>query len=86
MKAGPVTVKLSAKGEEFADGSAIEVGGANYHFRFEPGKSLEVTRVLDWERVLSKERVAGEPMFELVTEAAPEQAESAGEEARPKRR
>jgi hypothetical protein len=60
-----VEVKLSEAGERFAAGAPVGLGGGNYHFRFEPGKSQRVTRAGDWNRVLSREMVEGEPMFEL---------------------
>lgn len=70
-----VRVKLSAKGEAFANGTPVRivagpsrVGGA---YEFQPGETKEVTKALDWA-VLSTQMIDGEPMFEVVTAAAKE--------------
>jgi hypothetical protein len=65
MESDFVEVKLSARGEEIADGAPMTVAGPNYHFVLEPAKTQRVTRAFDWEKVLSKLHRDGELLVEL---------------------
>jgi hypothetical protein len=61
-----VNVRLNELGEKLAGGSPMVLTGSKHSFTFKAGESQPVTRVLEWERVLSKEHHDGEPIFELV--------------------
>lgn len=60
-----VWVKLSAKGQQIADGHKLTVAGAVYQFTFEPGVPQKVTRAFDWGAVLQHSHHEGEKLFEL---------------------
>lgn len=64
-----VTVRLSAKGEEVAQGGEIRLVGGNFDLTFRSGEEQEVTRAFEWGVVLSRELRDGEPMFEIAGEA-----------------
>ena len=62
-----VKVRLTAHGAKLAgDGVLRVIDRAT--FEFTAGEVKEVTRAVDWQLVLSKQFIDGEPLFELVTE------------------
>lgn len=74
-----VEVQLTEHGRKVANGSPLTIcAGHVYEFTFKPENDykLEVTRVLDWERLLSRELFDGKPLVAIsalipVDEAAP---------------
>lgn len=72
MRSDFVKVRLSKAGEKFAgDAGYVRVIHGAHDFEFKVGEVKDdVTRAFDWEKVLKNEHVDGEPMFELVEEAA----------------
>jgi hypothetical protein len=65
-----VNVKLTAKGEEIAQG-CLRLTGGIYEFCFKPGDVQTVTR-LEWENILSRERVDDQALFELAPPPPPQ--------------
>lgn len=59
-----VHVKLSKKGEEMAGGGELVVCN-HLTWRFRAGQAQRVPRAFDWNQVLSKEMIGGEPLFEI---------------------
>lgn len=63
-----VEVQLTEHGRKVANGAPLTIcAGHVYEFTFKPENDykLEVTRVLDWERLLSRELFDGKPLVTI---------------------
>lgn len=60
-----VQVQLSAAGIAFAAGGAVRISTAHFSYEFKPGTQVRVL-TSEWSGALSRERISGETIFELV--------------------
>lgn len=64
-----VEVRLSAAGEARAEGAPLHVHEGHHQFTFVAGEAQRVTRAFDWEMILSRQTIGGQPLFEIVDDA-----------------
>ncbi len=61
-----VQVRLSEAGLAFAgDSATVNVANTHMHYTFQGTTPTRVLRYAEWDKLLSKETINGQPMFEL---------------------
>lgn len=79
-----IEVKLTLFGERYVastGGGPLRVHEGRHEFAFNPGEPQRVTRAFDWEKILSRQVVAGIPLFEIVQSEEPQPDPPAAEAA-----